>query len=97
MDLIVSHKRNLCGVWKAYPTLALGSQRFPRITRSSPTSLARSHHREVFLPLHLDMASRLRQWFAERESAIGGSDGQSFILSLNRAADVKPERLFPGT
>ncbi len=63
----------------------------PTITVDAACS---KHRREDVLPLHLDLASRLRQWLAERERP---SDGQSVILSLNRAADVKPERLFPGT
>ena len=63
----------------------------PTITVDAACS---KHRREDVLPLHLDLVLRLRQWFAERERA---SDGQSVILSLNRAADVKPERLFPGT
>ena len=46
------------------------------------------------LPIHLDLAARLRQWLTERERA---QDGQRSILSLNRAADAKRERLFPGT
>ena len=52
------------------------------------------HRREDVLPLHPDLAARLRQWLSERERA---QDDQRAILSLNRAADVKPERLFPGT
>ena len=52
------------------------------------------HRREDVLPLHPDLVVRLRQWFSERERAL---DGHSVILSLNRAADVKPECLFPGT
>ena len=52
------------------------------------------HPREDFLPLHPDLATRLRQWLSERERT---QDGQRAILSLNRAADVKLERLFPGT
>ena len=50
------------------------------------------------LPLHPDLVTRLRQWFSERESAIGGSDDQRTVLAFDRVADVKPEqRLFPGT
>ena len=52
------------------------------------------HRREDVLPLHPDLVARLRQWLSERERA---QDDQRAILSLNRAADVKPERLFPGT
>ena len=52
------------------------------------------HRREDVLPLHPDLAARLRQWLSERERA---QDGQRAILSLHRAADVKLERLFPGT
>ena len=52
------------------------------------------HRREDVLPLHPDLAARLRQWLSERERA---QDDQRAILSMNRAADVKPERLFPGT
>ena len=50
--------------------------------------------REDVLPLHLNLAARLRQWLSEHERA---SDGESVILSMKRAAGVKPERLFPGT
>ncbi len=52
------------------------------------------HRREDVLPLHLDLAARLRQWLTERERS---QDDQRAILSLNRAADAKRERLFPGT
>ncbi len=52
------------------------------------------HRREDVLPLHPDLATRLRQWFSERDRV---SDEQRVVLSLNRAADAKPERLFPGT
>jgi integrase/recombinase XerC len=52
------------------------------------------HRREDFLPLHPDLAARLRQWLSERERR---QDDQRVILSLNRAADAKRERLFPGT
>ncbi|MFM9963595.1 MAG: tyrosine-type recombinase/integrase [Planctomycetaceae bacterium] len=55
------------------------------------------HRRENVLPLHPDLAARLRQWFSERERA---QDDQRVTLSLHRAAchgQVKPERLFPGT
>ena len=75
----MSHKRNLCGVWKAFPTLTLGSQRFPRITPSSPTSAARSHRREDVLPLHLDLASRLT----------GLTDNELALLKL--ALDKQPK------
>ncbi len=50
--------------------------------------------REDVLPLHSDLVTRLRQWLSERERP---SDGESVILSLNRSADAKRERLFPGT
>ena len=50
--------------------------------------------RKDVLPLHPDLMAPLRQWFVERRHH---SDGQEVILSLNRAADAKPERLFPGT
>ena len=52
------------------------------------------HRREDVLPLHPDLAARLRHWLSERERA---QDDQRAILSLNRGADTKPERLFPGT
>ena len=52
------------------------------------------HRREDVLPLHPDLAARLRQWLSERERQ---QDDQRVTLSLHRAADVKPERLFPGT
>jgi len=52
------------------------------------------HRREDVLPLHLDLASRLRQWLTERERQ---QDEQRAVLSLHRAANAKRERLFPGT
>ena len=52
------------------------------------------HRREDVLPLHPDLANRLRQWLSEREQA---QDGQRVTLSFDRATDAKPERLFPGT
>ena len=50
--------------------------------------------RTDILPLHSDLVARIRQWFTERERA---QDDQRAILSLNRAAGAKRERLFPGT
>ncbi len=52
------------------------------------------HRREDVLPLHPDLAARLRQWLSEREQA---ADEQQVVLAFDRAADMKPERLFPGT
>ncbi len=52
------------------------------------------HRREDVLPIHPDLVARLRQWSSERERA---QDDQRDILTLHRAADAKPERLFPGT
>ena len=52
------------------------------------------HRREDVLPIHPDLAARLRQWFTERERQ---NDDQRAVLSFNRAADAKSERLFPGT
>ena len=52
------------------------------------------HRREDVLPIHPDLAARMRQWLSERERT---QDGQRVTLSLHRVADVKPERLFPGT
>ncbi len=52
------------------------------------------HRREDVLPLHSDLVARLSQWLSERER---GSDGERVVLSLNRAADAKLERLFAGT
>ena len=52
------------------------------------------HRREDVLPIHPDLAARLRQWFTERERA---QDDQRAVLSFNRVADAKSERLFPGT
>ena len=46
------------------------------------------------LPLHSDLATRLRQWLAKREQR---ADGQRVVLAFDRAANVKPERQFPGT
>ena len=63
----------------------------PTITIAAAYS---KHRREDVLPIHLDLAARLRQWFTERERL---QDDQRAILSLNRAADAKRERLFPGT
>ena len=50
--------------------------------------------RRDVLPLHQDLAARLRQWLTERERQ---QDDQRTVLSIDRAADAKPERLFPGT
>ena len=50
--------------------------------------------RKDVLPLQKDMATRLRQWLTERERA---QNDQRVTLSLNRAAEAKPEPLFPGT
>jgi len=50
--------------------------------------------REDVLPIHPDLAARLRQWLTEHERA---QDDQRAILLLNRAAGAKRERLFPGT
>ena len=50
--------------------------------------------RTDILPLHSDLVARLRQWFSERERS---QDDQRAILSLNRSAGAKRERLFPGT
>ena len=52
------------------------------------------HRREDVLPIHLDLAARLRQWLTERERH---PDDQRTVLAFDRAADAKPERLFPGT
>ncbi len=52
------------------------------------------HRREDVLPLHPDLVTRLRQWLSERERA---QDDQRAVLAFDRAANVKPERLFPGT
>ncbi len=53
------------------------------------------HHREDVLPLHSDLAARLRQWLSDRDR--DSDEEKRVVLSLNRAADAKPERLFPGT
>ena len=50
--------------------------------------------REDVLPLHPDLAARLRQWLSEREQP---ADDERVILTLNRTADAKRQRLFPGT
>ena len=52
------------------------------------------HRREDVLPIHSDLAARLRRWLSERERA---QDDQNAILSLNRSANTPCERLFPGT
>jgi len=52
------------------------------------------HRREDVLPLHPDLAARLRQWLSGRERV---SDEQRAVLAFDRAADAKPERLFDGT
>ena len=52
------------------------------------------HRREDVLPIHLDLAARLRKWLTERERQ---PDDQRIVLAFDRAADAKPERLFPGT
>ena len=63
----------------------------PSVTLAAGYSKRR---REDVLPLHPDLAARLRQWLSGRERA---SDGESVILTLNRVAGAKSERLFPGT
>ncbi len=55
------------------------------------------HRREDVLPIHLDLAARLRQWLTERERPQGD---QRTVLAFDRAAchgQAKLERLFPGT
>jgi len=52
------------------------------------------HRRKDVLPLHPDLAARLRQWLSDRKKP---GDGQQVILTLNRSTNAKPERLFPGT
>ncbi len=52
------------------------------------------HRREDVLPLHPDLAARLRQWLSECENA---ADDQRTVLAFDRAAEAKPEPLFPGT
>ncbi len=52
------------------------------------------HRREDVLPIHADLAARLRQWLTERERQ---QDGQRTVLAFDRVADAKLERLFPGT
>ena len=51
------------------------------------------HRREDVLPVHPDLAARLRQWLSEREQQ---ADGESVILTFNHAAGTKCGRLFPG-
>ena len=63
----------------------------PTITVDAACS---KHRREDVLPLHLDLVLRLRQWLSECGRQ---SDDQRTVLAFDRAADVKPERLFPGT
>ena len=52
------------------------------------------HRREDVLPLHPDLVTRLRQWLSALDRQ---QDDQRTVLAFNRAADAKPERLFPGT
>ncbi len=52
------------------------------------------HRREDVLPLHSDLAARLRQWLTALDRQ---QDDQRAVLAFDRAADAKPERLFPGT
>ena len=52
------------------------------------------HRREDVLPLHPDLVARLRQWFADRDRQ---ADDERAFLAFDRAADAKPERLFPGS
>ena len=52
------------------------------------------HRREDVLPVHPDLAARLRQWLSERDQP---TDDQRAVLTLANATDAKPERLFPGT
>ncbi len=49
--------------------------------------------REDVLPLHSDLAARLRQWLSERNQQ---SDDPRVILKLPNTAETKCERLFPG-
>jgi len=49
--------------------------------------------RKDVLPLHSDLVPRLDQWLTKRDRS---SDDQPVVLKWNRAADAKPERLFPG-
>ena len=50
--------------------------------------------REDVLPLHPDLAARLRQWLLERGER---ADDRRAVLSLTDVSDAKRERLFPGT
>ena len=50
--------------------------------------------RKDCLPLHHDLVVRLRQWFLVCASRSGDAES---VLSFNRAAEAKRERLFPGT
>ncbi|MCX7421961.1 MAG: tyrosine-type recombinase/integrase [Planctomycetia bacterium] len=50
--------------------------------------------RKDCLPLHHDLVVRLRQWFLGCASRSGDAES---VLSFNRAAEAKRERLFPGT
>ena len=52
------------------------------------------HRREDVLPLHPDLAARLRQWLTQGDRQ---QDGQRAVLAFDRASSAKPERLFPGT
>lgn len=50
--------------------------------------------RADILPLHSDLVTRLRQRFQKRERQ---PEEESAVLAFDRAADAKPEPLFPGT
>ena len=52
------------------------------------------HRRRDVLPLHVELAERLRERLAKRPEQ---PDGESFVLSLPSASADRTERLWPGT
>jgi hypothetical protein len=45
------------------------------------------------LPLHPDLAARLREWFRERSAV---AEGESVVLAFNDASEATSPRLWPG-
>jgi integrase len=53
------------------------------------------HRRKDVLPLHPDLALRLREWLTERDRA--QDDEERVVLSIDDSSDGKPVRLWPGS
>lgn len=52
------------------------------------------HRREDVLPVQSDLAERLREWLQNRSDGEGESPA---VLSIQKAANTKPDALWPGT